>query len=100
MDEIIKLTGSNNFRQRIVLSTLSQKEIEITKIRIKNKGILDYEANFLRMIETFTKGTKIEINENGTALRYKPGIIIGGVFSHTCSKSRGMGYYLEGKKKK
>ena len=32
----------------------------------------------------------------GTAVTYKPGIIVGGVVEHDCSTQRPIGYYLEG----
>jgi RNA 3'-terminal phosphate cyclase-like protein len=32
----------------------------------------------------------------GTEITYKPGIIIGGTFTHDCGKSRAIGYFLEG----
>ena len=41
-------------------------------------------------------GCIIEINETGTTLRYKPGILIGGKLSHDCGQSRSIGWFLEG----
>ncbi len=41
-------------------------------------------------------GTIIEINETGTSLRYKPGLLIGGSIHHECSLSRSIGWYIEG----
>ncbi|KAF4005648.1 18S rRNA biogenesis protein RCL1 [Saccharomyces cerevisiae] len=46
--------GSQNFRLRIVLATLSGKPIKIEKIRSGdlNPGLKDYEVSFLRLIES------------------------------------------------
>lgn len=41
-------------------------------------------------------GCTIEINETGTILRYKPGLLLGGRISHDCSCSRSIGWFLEG----
>jgi RNA 3'-terminal phosphate cyclase-like protein len=41
-------------------------------------------------------GTRIEINETGTTLRFKPGILIGGRISHDCGLSRSIGWFIEG----
>lgn len=38
----------------------------------------------------------IEINETGTSMRYKPGLLVGGKVSHECSLSRSIGWYIEG----
>ena len=41
-------------------------------------GLRDFEASFLRLIDKITNGCQIEINDTGTKMRYKPGMIIGG----------------------
>jgi RNA 3'-terminal phosphate cyclase-like protein len=41
-------------------------------------------------------GTKIEINETGTTLRFKPGLLMGGPITHDCGTSRSMGWFIEG----
>jgi len=56
----------------------------------------DFEASFLRLLEKLVNGCEIHINETGTALRYRPGIITGGSdIEHECSTSRAIGYFLE-----
>ncbi|KAJ5077726.1 RNA 3'-terminal phosphate cyclase-like protein [Anaeramoeba ignava] len=88
----------SDFRQRIILSTLSGKAIKIEKIREKDEepGLLDYEINYLRLIEKITNGCEIEVNKTGTKLIFKPGLIIGGNINHKCGKSRPITYFLEG----
>lgn len=74
-----------------------QRPVRIDKIRAKNEepGIRDFEANFLRLLEKMSNGCIVEINETGTAMRYKPGYLTGGDIEHDCSLSRGIGYLLE-----
>lgn len=50
---------------------------------------------FLRIIESITNGSFIQINYTGTVVRYKPGLIIGGTHTFKVPKTRGMGYFLE-----
>lgn len=95
---MIKLQGSQQLRQRLVLSTLSGKAMQIDDIRSsdQNPGLRDYEASLLRLIEKITNGCRVEINETGTRLRYRPGFVHGGLdLEHDCGVSRGIGYFLE-----
>ncbi|CAK9439600.1 uncharacterized protein LODBEIA_P37000 [Lodderomyces beijingensis] len=89
--------GHRNFRLRIVLATLSGKAIKITKIRSHdlNPGLKDYEVSFLRLIESVTNGSHIEISYTGTTVIYRPGIIVGGKVTHNCPHSKSIGYFLE-----
>jgi RNA 3'-terminal phosphate cyclase-like protein len=62
-------------------------------------GMRDYEISFLRLVDKVTNGSTIRINETGTAVKYKPGVIVGGPIgglTHECPPSRGIGYFLEG----
>ncbi|XP_065904805.1 RNA 3'-terminal phosphate cyclase-like protein isoform X2 [Dysidea avara] len=94
---MLTFEGCNFFRQRLVLSTLSGKAIKIIHIRDKDEqpGLTEYEANFLRLLDMLTDGSRIEVNESGTVLYYKPGVLVGGNTIHDCNMSRSMGYYLE-----
>ncbi|CAI4792497.1 ALI_collapsed_G0050510.mRNA.1.CDS.1 [Saccharomyces cerevisiae] len=89
--------GSQNFRLRIVLATLSGKPIKIEKIRSGdlNPGLKDYEVSFLRLIESVTNGSVIEISYTGTTVIYRPGIIVGGASTHICPSSKPVGYFVE-----
>ncbi|CAI4772977.1 CIH_collapsed_G0049630.mRNA.1.CDS.1 [Saccharomyces cerevisiae] len=89
--------GSQNFRLRIVLATLSGKPIKIEKIRSGdlNPGLKDYEVSFLRLIESVTNGSVIEISYTGTSVIYRPGIIVGGASTHICPSSKPVGYFVE-----
>lgn len=116
--------GCNFFRQRIALSILSGKSIEITDIRtqsdkpglqglyhtisvfcLKNTSIqhlnrvidvlTEYEINLLRLVDKLTNGMNLVVNEVGTKIAFQPGLLIGGEIEHECCKHRGIGYYLE-----
>ena len=76
----IRYTGAADFRQRILLATLTGRPVRIDGIRSDEAevGLRDFEASFLRLVEKVVNGCEVVINETGTALRYKPGIIVGG----------------------
>merc|ERR1712193_313777 len=88
----VKLTGSNFFRQRVILATLSGKTLKVTKIRDNdaNPGLLEEEMNLLRLIESFTNGTTVKVNDDGTVLFYQPGMLSGGQVKHQCHRNRGV----------
>mmetsp|Transcript_4571 Transcript_4571/g.11776 ORF Transcript_4571/g.11776 Transcript_4571/m.11776 type:complete len:410 (-) Transcript_4571:153-1382(-) len=92
--------GAVQFRQRIVVSLLSHKPLLIRNIRaddLDNPGLKDYEASFLRLIDSVTNGSGIEINSTGTQLRFKPGTLVGADdLFHECPPSRSIGWFLEG----
>lgn len=101
----ITYQGSDCFRHRIILSVLSSKTIKIEDIRSDTStdnmmiGITDYEVTFLKLIEAVTNGTVIQINDTGTSLLFRPGVISGGKLHFDCPKStencKPLGYYLE-----
>ncbi|KAK5620593.1 rRNA-processing endoribonuclease [Crenichthys baileyi] len=89
--------GCNFFRQRLVLSTLSGKNVKIKNIRSRDDepGLRDFEASFIRLLDKVTNGSRIEINQTGTVLFYQPGLLYGGSVEHDCNPQRSVGYYLE-----
>jgi len=120
-----KLKGSQSFRQRLLLSTLSSTPITIEDIRPNQTypGLAKHEISLLRLFDTVSDGCTVEIYETGnlfflclllffffysnynysdfffagTKLKYKPGTIMGGRVNHPfqCDFSRSIGYYLE-----
>ena len=69
--------GATQFRQRLVVSLLSHRPLLIRNIRaddLENPGLKDYEANFLRLIDQITNGSRMEINNTGTQIRFQPGV--------------------------
>ncbi|RID49601.1 hypothetical protein BRARA_H00390 [Brassica rapa] len=93
-----RLKGSQSFRQRLLLATLSSTPIIIDEIRADDMipGLLRHEMSLLRLFETVSDDCVVEVNETGTRLKYKPGIVMGGKnLVHSCALTRSMGYYLE-----
>ncbi|SGZ55278.1 CIC11C00000003944 [Sungouiella intermedia] len=97
MSKPIVFEGARNFRYRLVLATLAGTQIKILKIRSNdmNPGLKDHEVSFLRLLESVTNGSHIEISYTGTTVIYKPGIIVGGQLTHNCSGDKPVGYFLE-----
>ncbi|KAI8866933.1 18S rRNA biogenesis protein [Ramicandelaber brevisporus] len=95
---MLRYTGHNYLRQRLVFATLSGQPVRIDEIRADddNPGLRDYEVSFLRLLEKATNGSSIDISYTGTTLTYRPGVIIGGRIEHECPlQYRAIGYYLE-----
>lgn len=91
--------GAVHFRERLVLSLISHRPLVIRNIRsddLQNPGLKDYEASFLRLLDQMTNGTKMEINNTGTQLRFRPGVLLGGEMEHQCPDTRSIGWFLEG----
>ncbi|CAG8520387.1 5725_t:CDS:2 [Racocetra persica] len=95
--KVLKFSGHNYFRQRLILATLSGKTVKIDKIRSNDSdpGLKDFEASFLRLLDKVTNGSILEINYSGTSVLFKPGVITGGTISHDCGTARAIGYFLE-----
>jgi len=95
---VLRFTGCSHFRQRLACSLLSGKKLHITRIRADSltPGLQDHEISFLRLVDKITNGTIVEINETGTEVKFKPGVLVGGKLQHTCPVSRSVGYFIEG----
>lgn len=95
---VTRLRGAEAFRARLVLATISGQPIRIDGIREDDPthpGLREHEASLLRLLEKVSRGARVEINETGTTLRYRPGVLVGGSVEHECPKGRGVGYFLE-----
>ncbi|PSS33694.1 RNA 3'-terminal phosphate cyclase-like protein [Actinidia chinensis var. chinensis] len=93
-----RLKGSQSLRQRLLLSTLRSTAVLIEDIRADETwpGLRPHEVSFLRLLEKISDDCTVEINETGTKLKYKPGILMGGKHHvHDCGVSRAIGYFLE-----
>lgn len=105
----IRFTGHKNFPYRLVLSTLTGRTVHISQIRSSsptNPGLAQHEISFLRLLESVTNGSQMEISYTGTIIVYKPGLITGsaagagassgGVIKHELPAgcTRGLSYYL------
>lgn len=58
--------------------------------------LTDFEASFVRLLDKLTTGSRIEIDETGTRLKYKPGFLKGGRIEHDCGTGRAIGWFVEG----
>ncbi|CAH2244551.1 jg11671 [Pararge aegeria aegeria] len=92
-NDVLIYKGSNLFRQRLLLSTLSGRAIKIEEIRSSHDdpGLKEYEVNLIRLLDKITNGSRVELSETGTSMYYQPGILIGGQVSHSCCTQRGIG---------
>ena len=78
----IKFIGHKALCSRLILATLHGRPIHISQIRSKNPtapGLAPHEISLLRLLESLTNGSHIEISYTGTTLLYKPGLITGSV---------------------
>lgn len=95
---VVKLQGAQALRQRLVCATLAGTVLRVDEIRAKSQspGLREHEASFLRLLEKISSGCIVEINETGTKLKYKPGVLVGGRgLVHDCGTRRAIGYFLE-----
>nr|CAG4646252.1 EOG090X05X4 [Macrothrix elegans] len=96
-NSVLRYEGCNFFRQRLLLATLACRPVSIINIRSKDSepGLREFEASFIRLLDKITNGSKIEVNQTGTAVFYEPGLLYGGTIEHDCSVQRSIAYYLE-----
>jgi RNA 3'-terminal phosphate cyclase-like protein len=105
----LKFTSHHLLPLRLVLSTLLGRAIHVSQIRPSsptNPGLSPSEVSFLRLLETLTNGSHIEISYTGTVLFYKPGLITGSASGSGATAAgvlrtelpsnnvRGLSYYL------
>ncbi|CAI6095500.1 hypothetical protein V2G26_014652 [Clonostachys chloroleuca] len=107
--DFLRFTGHRAFAQRLTIATLTGRPVHISKIRSSsptNPGLAPHEISFLRLLETVTNGSSMQISYTGTTITYHPGLITGtiagqgavegDVVEHslpaTCT--RGVTYYL------
>ncbi|KAK8967920.1 putative RNA 3'-terminal phosphate cyclase-like protein [Platanthera guangdongensis] len=94
----MKLRGSQYLRLRLLLATLSSTPILVEDIRSDSSspGLRPHEVSFLRLLEKISDDCTVEINDTGTKLRYRPGVLMGGKnLVHDCGLSRAIGYFME-----
>ena len=70
--------------------------IDDIRVDDASPGLRDYEVCLLRLLESVSNGSVVEINETGTRLRYTPGVLAGGAgLEHDCGTARALGYFME-----
>lgn len=105
----LRFTSHSSLSSRLVLSTLLGRTIHVSSIRPSSPtdpGLAPHEISLLRLLESVTNGSHIEISYTGTVLLYKPGLITGstagsgadarGEITHELNarNTRGLSYYL------
>jgi RNA 3'-terminal phosphate cyclase-like protein len=80
--EYLRFTSHRSLTHRLVLSTLTGRPVHISQIRSSSPtqtGLAPHEISFLRLLESITNGSSIQISYTGTTLTYSPGLITGSV---------------------
>lgn len=80
--EYIRFTTHRALTHRLILSTLTGRPVHISQIRSSSPtqtGLAPHEISFLRLLESVTNGSAIQISYTGTTLTYSPGLITGTV---------------------
>ncbi|CAB4313249.1 unnamed protein product [Prunus armeniaca] len=93
-----KLSGSQNLRQQLVLSTLTFTHIQIPDIRTNETwtGLRKYEVSLVKLLALVCHGCSFEINDTGTVFKFKPRIVMGRLtLEHDYGFERSIGYFLE-----
>ncbi|KAI9745228.1 MAG: hypothetical protein M1818_001506 [Claussenomyces sp. TS43310] len=106
--QYLRFTSHKSLTTRLVLSTLTGRPLHISQIRSSSPtapGLAAHEISFLRLLESVTNGTALQISYTGTTLTYHPGLITGSVaglgaagdvIEHVLpeSNTRGVSYFL------
>ncbi|KAI9048225.1 hypothetical protein LZ554_008020 [Drepanopeziza brunnea f. sp. 'monogermtubi'] len=80
--EYLRFKSHKSLPHRLVLSTLTGRPVAISNIRSSsptNPGLAPHEVSFLRLLDSITNGTTMQISYTGTKLIYNPGLITGSV---------------------
>ncbi|TVY44363.1 RNA 3'-terminal phosphate cyclase-like protein [Lachnellula subtilissima] len=80
--EFLRFTTHKSLTQRLVLSTLTGRPIHVSQIRSSsptNPGLAPHEISFLRLLDSITNGSSLQISYTGTTFTYIPGLITGSV---------------------
>ena len=107
--DFLRFTGHRAFAQRLTLSTLTGRPVHISKIRSSsptNTGLAHHEVSFLRLLESVTNGSSMQISYTGTTITFHPGLITGAIAGHGATEenllehnipptcTRGITYFL------
>uniref|UniRef100_A0A453MCX8 RNA 3'-terminal phosphate cyclase domain-containing protein n=3 Tax=Aegilops tauschii subsp. strangulata TaxID=200361 RepID=A0A453MCX8_AEGTS len=66
-DKSRRLSGSRDFRQRLVLATLTSTPITIRDIRAGEGGLCPHEMSLLRLLDKVSDQHVIDVNDTGKA---------------------------------
>ena len=73
----IEVFGVANFKQYLILSFFSQRQVIFKDIRSQetNPGLLKHELSLLQLVQKITNGCAVNLNKTGTRLIFTPGQI-------------------------
>ena len=80
--QYLRFTTHQSLPHRLVLSTLTGRPLHISQIRASSTssiGLAPHEISFLRLLDSITNGSVVQISYTGTTLSYSPGLITGTV---------------------
>jgi RNA 3'-terminal phosphate cyclase-like protein len=80
--DYLRFTTHHCFTHRLALSILTGKPIHISQIRTSSPthpGLAPQEISFLRLLDSLTNGSLLQISYTGTILTYQPGLLVGSV---------------------
>ncbi|TVY86673.1 RNA 3'-terminal phosphate cyclase-like protein, partial [Lachnellula willkommii] len=83
--EFLRFTTHKSLTQRLILSTLTGRPIHVSQIRSSsptNPGLAPHEISFLRLLDSITNGSSLQISYTGTTFTYIPGLITGSVVNN------------------
>ena len=80
--QFLKLSTHHSLPHRLLLSLLTGHPVRLSQIRSSTThsiapGLAPHEISLLRLLETLTNGTTIDISYSGTALVFQPGLVTG-----------------------
>ena len=105
----LRLTSHQAFTYRLGISTLTGRSLHLSQIRSSSptqNGLAPHEVSFLRLLESITNGSHIEISYTGSTILYRPGLLVGSAQGSTASSAgviqhilpaectRGVSYFL------
>ena len=93
----LEFEGASSFRHHLACALLANRSVRMRDIGLdrEKQGLNECEVNFMKFVDRATSGSKFEVRDGTTDLSFKPGMILGGVFTHAVPKSRSVCYVIE-----
>lgn len=92
---MLKFHNAKNFRNILVFSLLSGKNVTLTR----SEPFQSFELNFLEFLQLITKGSKVFVINKNRQIDFKPGSIEQDHYDYIpefdCQQTRSISYYLE-----
>jgi RNA 3'-terminal phosphate cyclase-like protein len=93
----IEVEGSGTFRHHLVCALLANRPVTISGLgdQRDKPGLVDFEVNFMKFLDRTTASSSFDVRNGSSELTFKPGLILGGVFSHAVPRTRSVTYIIE-----